>query len=115
MQLKKIISGVIAPFPIAAGSRDEKILLAHLHGLEAMSMHSLPGLLRDTVSAAWRLDFPTVCIQTLLGKKIAHIKQFLTTSWINGVRSWAEVPFVRQIRTVMRHCSNERELIGVGA
>ncbi|WP_161493768.1 DUF2325 domain-containing protein [Nitrosospira lacus] len=79
-RLKKITSGIIAPFPIGTAPRAGEILLACLHGVKAMSTHPLPGLLCNPVDEAPGPDLhnPLVSrVQALLENKFDLIKQFL--------------------------------------
>ena len=72
-QLTKTTSDVTVPFLIADAPRADEILLACLHGVEAMSAHLLSDLARDPARGAQRHDSLASRIQTLLEKKFSHI------------------------------------------
>ncbi|MDQ3186084.1 MAG: DUF2325 domain-containing protein [Pseudomonadota bacterium] len=86
---KKAASGVTFPFLLTEAPHADEILLACLHGAEAMSAHLLHGPLRYAVSGTQWLhshsshdshNFLPSRIQILLEKKFGHIlKRFFKT------------------------------------
>jgi hypothetical protein len=98
-QLTKTTSDVTGSLLIADAPRADEILLACLHGVEAMSAHLLSDLALDPAKGAQRHDSLASRIQTLLEKKFSHIiKQFLKAGSETLFRQHAGLTRIARLR-----------------